>query len=89
MEFRFRYSRQCDGNHMSRLKETDFQGVPGWQWDDGPIFVGKDSRKYAVGYGRVVQYLEEWKGYARLSQERALAEKRLRELKKIATFDKR
>ena len=67
---------------MSRLKEVDFQpSIPGWQWDDGPIFVGKDARKHAVGYGKAVQNLEEWTSYAKLCQDHALTTQRLEALK--------
>jgi hypothetical protein len=75
---------------MSRLKETNFQGIPGWQWDDGPIFVGEKARDHAVGYGKAVQNLEEWRAYAKLCQDQALSTKRLAELKAIqdARLDK-
>ena len=68
---------------MSRLREVEYHGVPGWQWDDGPIFVGKEPRKHAVGYGKAVQNLEDWVAYAELCQQQALAEQRLTQLKKI------
>lgn len=69
---------------MSRLKETNFQGIPGWQWDDGPIFVGDLARQYAVGYGKAVQYVEEWEAYAKLCQKRAIEEARLKKLEEIS-----
>lgn len=75
---------------MSRLKETKFRDIPGWQWDDGPIFVGEEGRKRAVGYGKAVQNLEEWKAYAKLCQDQALNVQRLEQLKAIqdARLDK-
>jgi hypothetical protein len=66
---------------MSRLRETSFQDTPGWQWDDGPIFVGEESRKHAIDYGKAVQRLEEWEAFAKLRQEWAVAKQRLEALK--------
>jgi hypothetical protein len=37
---------------VSRLHQASDHGFPGWQWDDGPIFVGKDGRKWAVMWGK-------------------------------------
>jgi len=74
---------------MSRLRETNWQGIKGWQWDAGPIFVGEDGRKHAVNYGKAVQWVEEWEAYAKLCQERALIEKRMAELKKLKKLKKR
>lgn len=68
---------------MSRLRETNFQDIPGWQWDDGPIFVGKEGREHAVVYGKAVQYIEEWERYAKLLQEQAITNQRLSKLKAI------
>lgn len=65
---------------MSRLRETNFQGIPGWQWDEGPIFVGKGARTNAVGYGKAVMYLEEWRIRAKLSQGQELAKAQLKKL---------
>lgn len=44
---------------VSRLKERIHQGYVGWQWDDGPVFVGEDSRKWAVMWGKSCMYQEE------------------------------
>ena len=68
---------------MSRLKETNFQGIPGWQWDAGPIFVGDDGRQNAVGYGKAIQYVEEWERYAKLCQEQLSITKRLEDLENL------
>jgi hypothetical protein len=69
---------------MSRLKETNFQGIPGWQWDDGPIFVGENARPHAVGYGKAVQYVEDWEAYAKLCQKQVVEEARLKKLREIS-----
>ncbi len=69
---------------MSRLRETNFQGIPAWQWDDGPIFVGKEARTNAVGYGKAVMYLEEWGIYAKLAQDQELAKAQLKKLQEIS-----
>ena len=68
---------------MSRLKETDFQDIPGWQWDDGPIFVGDKGREHAVKYGKAVQWVEEWVAYAKLCQEQVVTDQRLEHLKTL------
>ncbi len=65
---------------MSRLRKTNCQGIEGWQWDIGPIFVGEEGRTNAVSYGKVVQCLEEWKAYAKLCLEQAEAKSRLKKL---------
>ena len=45
---------------MSRLHQaTCDHGFPGWQWDDGPIFVGERGRKWAVMWGQATMYQEE------------------------------
>jgi hypothetical protein len=70
---------------MSRLRETNFQGIKGWQWDIGPIFVGERGRENAVNYGKAIQYIEEWEQYAKLCQEQEIAKVRLETLKAKAT----
>jgi len=68
---------------VSRLRETEWKGIKGWQWDDGPIFVGEEGRQYAVECGKAIQVVEEWGKYAELCQEQAVAKARLRELKAL------
>ena len=65
---------------MSRLQETMWGDIPGWQWDSGPIFVGVDGRRLAVEYGKAVQRLEDLDGIANLCQQRVM---RLGRLKKL------
>lgn len=71
---------------MSRLEKTNWQGHEGWQWDDGPIFVGKNGRKHAVEYGKAIQWIDEWEKVAKLCQEQAQAELRLAQLKEMKSL---
>ena len=52
---------------MSRLHPAVDHGFPGWQWDDGPIFVGKNGRKWAVMWGQSCMYQEELKNLSTLA----------------------
>lgn len=62
---------------MSILKETNFRGIPGWQWNIGPIFIGERGRHCAVEYGKALQCVEEWEKYAKLLQDQSLNTKQL------------
>ncbi len=61
---------------MSKLRETNWQGIKGWQWDCGPIFVGDDGRQWALDYGQAVQRIEELTKLAKLHQEQVQELKR-------------
>ncbi len=77
---------------MGKLRETmwgdkmgdmmgDMMGdIPGWQWEDGPIFIGVDGRRLAIEYGKAVQRLEDLDGLANLCQQQVMKLARLKKL---------
>lgn len=70
--------------NMSRLKQTKTtEEIPGWQWDDGPIFLGDDARFNAVNYGKTVQRLEDFVDLATLQHAHEHNLREIERLKKI------
>jgi hypothetical protein len=78
---------------MSRLHEETYGGAKGWQWDDGPVFLGHDGRRWAIEYGKAIRRMEELTSLAELHHKRILGEERLKTLEqqqdiieKVKTF---
>jgi hypothetical protein len=72
------------GGGMTKLHEAPWDGdTKGWQWEDGPIFLGPDARKYAVDYGKALLRQDDLKIIAKLQHEGHFARKRLAALEKI------
>ncbi len=57
-----------------QLRSTLYGTTPGWQWNDGPVFVGTDGRRLAIKYGKTLKKLKYLKETAALDQERATRE---------------
>ncbi len=68
---------------MNKLHKAPFQGETGWQWEDGPIFIGEDARKWAVDYGQTKRRLHELTELAKLTQGRIDCENRIEHLETI------
>lgn len=68
---------------MSKLQEVTGDGnVKGWQWEDGPIFLGEDGHRWAIEYGKALMRQGELKAFAKLLQEQYETGKRLEALEK-------
>ncbi len=87
---------------MGQLKksETD-EGIPGWQWVDGPgfmdiqgnefaldsiVFVGVEGRRFATEYGEAITRCEELRKLGIMKHKRILT---MRRLEKLADIQKR
>jgi hypothetical protein len=75
---------------MSRRlhQQKDHRGHLGWQWDNGPIFVGNDGRKWAIKCGEAVQYLKDLTDLALLQHKQANCEATIEQLKELAAREK-
>jgi hypothetical protein len=73
-----------------RLHEAkDRKGHPGWQWDDGPIFVGENGRKWAIKCGEAVRYLTDLADLAELLHQQANSTATLDQLRSLAAREKK
>jgi len=68
---------------MSKLKEVEWEGVKGWQWEDGPIFVQVDGRRLAIDYGRALQLIVDFEAIADAGQKRHRCQQHIKELEAL------
>lgn len=69
---------------MSKLKEVEFEGTKGWQWEDGPIFVYCDNaRKLAIDYGKTLMRLADFEELARNTQAQHRCRQQLEQLEAL------
>ncbi len=69
---------------MSKLKEVEWEGVKGWQWEDGPIFIRDNARQSAIDYGRTLRHLADFEELARMEQKQHKCRKRIETLKELS-----
>jgi hypothetical protein len=71
---------------MSKLHETPLdKDTKGWQWEDGPIFLGDDARKWAIEYGKALLRLAALKKMSKMQHEQHWRLKQIEALKRAAS----